>query len=208
MPPKPKARKAGRDAGRVTAKAQEATAATPDQLAAIRKLAQEMRDIELRNADLKEEIKRNNERFEEIKWKDLLTAMDNAGMRSLVLEKEGNLPAYEVKTDAYYHANISADWPDEQRAAAFAWINKHEPGMLRNTYTVEFGKNSIKQQKALEAALKKLKLPYGNQYGVPWNTLTSYVKEQIVVHKKTPPLELLGAKVGRVATLKKIKEKL
>jgi hypothetical protein len=182
-------------------------AASPDQLENIRRLAAEMRDLQTHNASMQEQIKQNNERIEKIKWQDLLDAMDRARMRSFVLEAEGNFPAYEIKTGAYYHANISSDWPEEQRAKSFAWLGKHEPGMLRNTISVEFGKNTAKQQKMLAAFCKKNKMNFQQIFGVPWNTLTAYVKEQIEEHKATPPLELLGAKVGRVANMKPVKEK-
>jgi hypothetical protein len=188
--------------------AADAPEPSEDQLAVIRRLAAEMRELEMENAEMKEEIRRNNERMEEIRWRDLLAAMDKAGMRNFTLEAEGNLPARFFETGAYYHANIAADWPEDQRAKSFAWIKKYEPGMLRNTLTVSFGKGSMKQQQAAQAALRKLKIDFETQFGVPWNTLTSYVKEQIEVHKKTPPLDLLGAKVGRVATMKQVKEKL
>lgn len=194
------------DAELLAAMRAEAREATPDQLKNIRKLAREMRDAGLKIAELQERITKHTERIEEIKWHDLLNAMDEAGMRAMTLEGEGNLPAYEIKTGAYYHANIAADWPPEQRDPAFAWLNKHEPGMLRNQFVVEFGKNSRAQQKALEKTLKAMKIPFSNTFGVPWNTLTAYVKEQIEEHNTTPPLELLGAKVGRIATIKKVKE--
>lgn len=181
--------------------------ASPDQLARIRALAREMRDIQLDNERMQENIKKNNSRFEEIKWHDLLDAMDAAGMRAMTLDAEGNMPAYEVRTGAYYHANIAADWEPSRRDKAFAWIDKNEPGMLRNVITLEFGKNSRAVQKKAEAALRKLKVPFGHEFGVPWNTLTAYVKEQIEEHNATPPLELLGAQVGRIATIKKVKEK-
>lgn len=185
----------------------DARAATPDQLKKIRKLAREMRDIDIDNERLKEQIEKNNARREEIKWHDLLDAMDTAGMRAMTLEAEGNMPAYEVKTGAYYHANISVDWETERRAAAFAWIDKHESGMLRSVFTVELPKNSRAVQKKVQAALRKLRVPFAQEFGVPWNTLTAYVREQIEEHGATPPLELLGATVGRIATIKKVKEK-
>lgn len=197
----------GVPAALLDAMAEDAPEASKDQLAKIRGLAKEMRDLDIDNARMKEQTTENNKRIEAIKWQDLLNAMDEAGMRAMTLEAEGNLPAYEVKTGAYYHANIAVDWPPEQKAAAFNWLDKHEPGMLRNSFVIEFGKNSRAVQKKLIAALKKLKIPYSNEFGVPWNTLTAYVKEQIEEHERTPPLELLGAKVGRIATIKKVKEK-
>jgi hypothetical protein len=187
--------------------AADAREPTQDELANIRRLASEMRDAEIVIEELEERKKKLRDRIEEIKWHDLLDAMDKAGMRAMTLEGEGNLPAYEVRTGAYYHANIPADAPDAVRAPAFAWLQKHEPGMLRNEIVLSFGKDSTKQQKAVQAALQKLKVPYSNKFGVPWNTLTAYIKEQIEEHDKTPPLELLCAKVGRIATIKKVKEK-
>ena len=54
--------------------------------------------------------------------------------------------------------------------------------------------------------MKKEKIEYSNKFGVPWNTLTAFVKEQIEEKKVTPPLELLGATVGRVVQVVKQKK--
>jgi hypothetical protein len=75
---------------------------------------------------------------------------------------------------------------------------------------VSFGAGSSKAQKLLAAFLKKNKMSYTSDYGVPWNTLTAWLKDMIENHHKTPTLDLLGATVGRVASVvkqKKQKEK-
>lgn len=185
---------------------QDSPVASEDQLAAIRKLAAEWRDLELERDRLRERQSEIHERVEKIRFGDLLDSMNAAGVKTLSLEAVGNMPAFTVETSAYYHANIDKDWEPQRRERAFAWIRKHHDGMLKNTVTVQFGMKSGGQQKMLEAFLKKSKIGYVNEFGVPWNTLTAFVREQIEEHGRTPPLELLGATVGRVAKIKKEKK--
>jgi hypothetical protein len=180
--------------------------ASSDQLDVIRAKAAELRGLEKERQDIEERLSRISERRKTITDKELVDLMDGAGVPSITLAAEGNLPEFTVAVGPYYHANIADDWPDEKRAKAFAWISRYHGGMLRNTVTISFGKGSQKQQKALEGFLKKQKIAFSNKFGVPWNTLTAFVKEQIEEHRKTPPLALLGATVGRVAKIKKEKK--
>jgi hypothetical protein len=88
---------------------------------------------------------------------------------------------------------------------------------VKRTYTIVFGKGEEKRATAFEAALKKLKVDYGSAFGVPWNSLTAFVREQTERFDRLPPpeqtndkrlpLDLLGATVGRVVTIKARKEK-
>lgn len=177
------------------------------QLAEVRDKVREFRDIEKRIADHEQAIVELKSRRKEITDHELVTLMDDAGIPSITLAAEGNLPAFEVEVGAYYHANISAEWPEEKRRKAFGWIAKYHGGMLRNTFVISFGKNSEKLQAEFAKLAAKHKLPHKNEFGVPWNTLTAFVKDQIENHRRRPPLDLLGATVGRVAKIKKQKEK-
>ena len=181
--------------------------ATPDALNAVGAKLRELRDLEINIKSMEEHLAARKARHLLIREKELVDLMDAAGMDKAGLPPAGNMPGMDVEIVDYYHANIATDWEPERRAKAFAWINKYHPGMLRNTVTVSFGKGSEKQQKALAAALKKMRIPFTNDFGVPWNTLTAFVREQIEEHRRRPPLELLGATVGRVAKIKKQKEK-
>lgn len=185
---------------------QDVPTATPDQLSVIHRKVAELRDLELETSRLAERGVQISQRRKELTDKELVDVMDAAHVPSITIAAIGNMPEFTVEIGAYYHANIRTDWPEPQRQKAFAWILKHHDGMLRNTFTVDFGKNSVKVQKELTAWLTKRKVKYVNEFGVPWNTLTSFVKEQIEEHKKTPPLALLGATVGRVAKIKKEKK--
>jgi len=181
--------------------------ASPDKLDTIRRKMRVLRDIELHIGEFEEKISHLKQRRLEITERELVDLMDGAGVRDMTLEAEGNYKPFVVEVGPYYHANIAAEWPDEKRSKAFAWIGKHHPGMLRNTITISCGKGTAAQQKKITELATKLKLSVKNEFGVPWNTLTAFVKEQIEEEGKTPPLDLLGATVGRVAKIKKAKEK-
>jgi hypothetical protein len=185
----------------------DAPAPSADKLDAIRAKLRELRDIDFEIANLESRRSGLQERKLALINKEVVDVMDAAGVRDMTLEAEGNLPPFSVEVGPYYHANIAADWEPQRREKAFAWISKYHGGMLRNTFTVDFGKNTRKAQRELEAWLKKRKIRFANEFGVPWNTLTSFVREQIEEYEKTPPLDLLGATVGRVAKIKKQKEK-
>jgi hypothetical protein len=110
-------------------------------------------------------------------------------------------------------ANIVASWPEEQREASFTYLEQLGAGDLIKTFVeIQFGKGELEIARAVVEAvqkvLKKHKLvgrDVVESKGVPWNTLTAYVKEQL--EKGTVlDLEKLGAKVETVATLKKRKD--
>lgn len=184
----------------------DAPVASEDQLDVIRAKVRELRDLELEKQRLEERQMEISERRRALTEKEIVDVMDAASVAAIMLGAEGNMPQFEVAIGPYYHANIREDWPEPQREKAFAWIRRYHEGMLRSTVTVSLGKNSGKQQKALEMFLIKNKISFVNKFGVPWNTLTAFVKEQIEDHKRTPPLALLGATVGRVAIVKKEKK--
>lgn len=78
--------------------------------------------------------------------------------------------------------------------------------MIKGTYTIQFGMGMEKQRKAFETLLKKNKIEFSYKFGVPWNTLTAFIKEQIEDYHREPPLKLLGATVGRMAFLVKTRK--
>lgn len=178
-----------------------------DKLDRIRKKIIELRNLEKERSDLEEQVAEKGKAIREIKVNDLVALFDQAKVDNVGIPEEGNLPAYNMEVGWYYKANIGT--PDDPKVddygKAIAYIQKHEPDMLKTSYVVEFGLREDKKRKAFEALLKKNKIDYSSSFGVPWNTLTAWVKEQIEVKKKSPPLKLLGATVERVAKLIKPK---
>lgn len=202
MASKPK-KKSGVDEELANAMAADAAAPpSDDKLVKIREKISELRDLEFENASLSERMKENSSKIKEIKDKTLVDMFDEVKITNLGIEADGNLPPYDIEIRPYYHANI----PEENEEKAFEWLTKNKHGdMIRGTYTVSFGRGEEAKRKKFEAFLDKSGFDYSYKFGVPWNTLTAFVKEQIEVYKREPPLKLLGATVGRVAALKKIR---
>jgi len=174
-----------------------------DRLEEVREAAKRLRDLALSAASLEERLKQIREQKRNIEMQELPDLFDTAGVTSITLAAEGNLPEYTCKVSPYYHANIRADWPPQKKEAAFTWLRDHGSGdLIKQVFTIELGMGMDKQAKAIQAALNKLKVKYNQEQSVPWNTLTSFVKEQIEKHQETPPLETLGATVGRIAKIK------
>ena len=101
---------------------------------------------------------------------------------------------------------FKADAPEA--GEAFAWLSEHGHGdIIRRTYTVSFGKGEEQLALDFEKVLNESETPYSASYGVPWNSLTAWLKEQIEKFKIVPPLHLFGATVGKVVDIKARKEK-
>jgi hypothetical protein len=180
---------------------------TGDRLDKVRAGIKKMRELEAQRASIEERLAENGKELYELKTKELVDLFDAAGIDNLGIPEEGNLPAYNVEVGWHYKANIGtpAEPKVDDYMAAIAYIKKHEPSMLKTTYTISFGLGEETKRKAFETLLKKNKVEYSSSFGVPWNTLTSWVKEQIEVKKASPPLKLLGATAERVAQLIKPK---
>lgn len=188
----------------------KATADKPlpeDRLEKVRELLRQCRDGDLELAELAEKSKAVSVRLHKMKSETLPDVFAQLGIDKLGLEAEGNLPAYDADLKPFYKANISADWPPEQQDKAFAFLDKVGSGdLIKSQFSVFIGRGDRKTAKRLLRSLKRLKLDYTHTQGVPWNTLTAWLKEQVEKHNTTPPLDLLGATVGKVVALKPRKQ--
>lgn len=121
----------------------------------------------------------------------------------LKLEPEGNLPGFCAKLRPYYKASISADWPEERREDAFAALEESGGGdLVSHVYTISFGRGDKARSETFREYLQMSGIMFDVRLGVPWNTLTAFIKEQIEKHKTVPPLDRLGATVGRIVEIK------
>lgn len=175
-----------------------------DKLDKIRAKIAELRNIDQQRKDLDERNAELGKRVFEIKSKELIDLFDAARVDNIGIPESGNLPAYNMEVGWEYSAKLSS-LTDEEKMKALAYLKQKEPDIIKTTYTINFGLREEKQRKAFEALLKKNKVEYSSSFGVPSNTLTAWVKEQIEVHKKSPPLKLLGATAERIARMIKPK---
>lgn len=179
----------------------------PDKLDRLRGHLRRLRDLRAEKADLEERLRSANVAINEMCYRTLVDAFDECGAESMGLLAEGNNPPFDVRVEPYYKANISAEWDQKRRDVAFAYLKSAGAGDLpRAVYTIGFGKDTERAQRAFEQLLRKNKIEFTRDLSVPWNTLTSWVKEMIVDHGKMPKLDLIGATVGRVAVVAKPKK--
>lgn len=183
-------------------------AQAPDEgsLEKVRTILRTARDLDREITDLEARTKEAKEQVLTLKSKTLPDLYDEVGIDKLGLPAEGNLPAYDCNMTPYYKAAILADWEEEKRAEAFKYLDDHNAGdLIKSTFTVLLPRGNRKKAIAVEKALTKLQVEFETNLSVPWNTLTAWLKELIEKHNTTPPLDVLGATVGRVVNLKERK---
>lgn len=184
--------------------ADAAKGASQQDLEILKNKAREVFAVRQRVEELNKKLYDEKQRLNDLVHKEMPELMDSKNVGLLGLPDLGVV----LECVPYYKANISSDWPDEKRERAFNWLEKNGHGdIIRITVSVSFGRTENKKAHALVKWLRKKGFDPETEYGVPWNTLTAWLQEQIEVKKKTPPLEMLGATVGRVVKIKQNKEK-
>lgn len=188
------------------AMAREPRAPSQDRLDVLRDALRGVRDDQKWIADTDELLRQRRAVLFKKLHEDLPELFDDAGVDMLGLEPEGNLPGYDTKVKPYTHASISAEWPPEKQAAAFkALADKKADDLIKTIITIEFGRGERKKAKKVEATLRKAHVPFTTRLGVPWNTLTAWIKERMAKGLPMPPLDTIGATVVRVVELKERK---
>jgi hypothetical protein len=103
-----------------------------------------------------------------------------------------------VKVEHIIRAAIKEEMPEDQKAAAFKWLEDNGHGsVIKNLVVVEFGKEQNAEAAKLVEALSKmgLKAPVMRKKTVHHSTLTSLVRELLSSDdesKPQVPLDLLG----------------
>lgn len=148
-----------------------------------------------------------NERIDQVELKELPELMDGAGVPSITVEltPEQGGGRYKVDAKPYYRANIAVKWEPERREAAFAWLQDHGHGAIvktQITVTLDVGELEEAQKLQQELAARGLEVDLGKN--VNHQTLTAWLKEQVEKTGEIPPLDTLGAFVGRIAKPKEL----
>jgi len=173
-----------------------------DKLEALRLVVRAHRDLQKRIADLEEQLSEAKKTRYKMEMRELPEMFYEVGVDRIGIPEEGNHPAYDAVLQPYYHANIPAD----QRDQAFEWLQEKGHGdLIKTVVKVELGLRQREVARKVESMLEKLGVDYSRDLGVPWNTLTAWLKEQIEKHQEIPPLTMLGATVGNIVKLKERK---
>jgi len=193
---------------------------SPDKVDRLRDAARRARDLELEIKQMEDDLANSKRELLAMRHEELPDLMSQAGTTLWAIVAEGNLPAFVAKSAPYYKANIAAEWDAERRQRAFDWIAARDPDtkgpgprggdnpdIIKTVITIELGRGERELAQKVEAGLRKQGIPFSTRLDVPWNTLTAFVRELVEARKVMPPLDLLGATVGRIVTIKPEKDK-
>ena len=176
-----------------------------DKLERLRSLGATAMQIKIEVEQLEKQRKAQQAKLNQLLNKDLPALFEEAQVDNIGLS-DYNVDMILMN---YYHANIAADWPEEQREAAFSLIEKEGAGdLIRYVVSVSFNKDEYQAAKKLQEDLTRMGIVPTVQKTIPWKTLTAWLKEQ---WEKRPHfftleiLELLGASVGKVVKPKERK---
>lgn len=180
-----------------------------DKLEFVRNQIRAMRDLDQEINDAEEKVKTLKRERSEMEMVTLPDLFAQLKLTHLGLAAEGNQPPYEARLRDYYHANIKASWTDVRREEALGWIEDKGLGdIIKSVITVELGLGTEEQHDQLVKLLKKAGVHFTEMRTVPWNTLTSAIKEMYQRGETLSDNELqtIGATVSKVVKLSPKKE--
>ena len=178
-----------------------------ERIIAARVKAQEAVELANQIKELEDQLATVKRQHLNVIFDQLPALMDAAGVDRLGLPAHGNYPAMNVELTPYYKANIAAGWPEEKRQAAFTALTElgHEDLIKTEiTIAVPRGEHHIVQD-----LLDMIACDYGlagrAAESVHSSTLSAWLREQIEANNPLPPLDVIGATVGRIAQIKERK---
>lgn len=213
-------------------------APTDDQMSKLREKCVELVEADADVDRLERELESAKERRNALAHKELPDIFSDLGVDQFGLPDAG-VCGVDLTLSPYYKASIPADWPDEQKAAAFDHLEKIGGGdLVRTEVKFTLGRGQIDLAKTIVAMVRTIgkamelegvgDIPAPSiSMGVPWNSLTSFVKERTqyessdqfvsalleAAESGEPPPEptmdigVLNATVGQVVKIKPRKEK-
>jgi len=177
-------------------------------LQAVAKKAREARDQEQIIEDLEERLKKHKADLRAIYEVDLPELFDQAQITKLSIPAQGNMPAVDLSLTPYYSATIQASWPDDKRQSAFQALTElgHED-LIKTELTITVPREDRQVVTALITAVKQFisTAQISVKESVNHMTLRAWLKEQYERGNPLPPLETIGASVGRMVKMKERK---
>ena len=98
---------------------------------------------------------------------------------------------------------VSASIPKDKKEEAYRWLTDHGHGdLIKSEVSVLFGKEELENAEKLMKKLEKDGYSFDSKQSVHASTLKSWLAGQVEAAEPVP-LELFGAFLGQVATIKK-----
>lgn len=189
-----------------------------DKLDRLTEKMREARDLKAEIVELEERVKSRKKVFNDITQRDLPDMMNETSQGFLRLEAEGNHPAFTFNLLPFYKANISNE--EDNAPLAYQWLDDHGEGdIIKRTVTASLGRDSEALQQKLLEFLNENGVDADVKFGVPWNTLTAWLKERHAQYLRQcmspdvdpddvieiPDLDLFGATIGQIVAIKEAK---
>jgi hypothetical protein len=183
-----------------------------DGLLVCMRASDKLRELELRRQQLQDELKQVNIAINKMQFEDLPRTFEKYNqMSAFELRAEGNKPAMRVSLEDHYYANISARWDEDRRERAFAYMEKQGLGdLIKHELVIHIGLGEKKLYARVVKALRRVSgIVVQDIKSVPWNTLTSWLKETYDSGEElgTDELDIIGGSVGKQVIIKPKKEK-
>jgi len=207
------------------------TVPTEEGMTRLRQLGEELVETDRKIREAEAQVKTLTERRMALAHREMPDLMAEIGQDRIGLPNAGE-HGVDLVSEPYAKASISAEWEAERIAAAFEHLELLGAGdLIKNVVSLQFNRGDHEQVQGFLAALRTeefttivldvlrerqpegtnedvaFDLPHPDvKMSVPWNTLTSYVKEWVSRdHDETDPvmdLEKLGAVVGTIVKIK------
>lgn len=191
-----------------------------DKLDKITEKMREARDLKQACQDIEDQLKETKRQFLLLTQVELPDLMNEISQGFLRLEAEGNHPPFTFNLKPFYKANIQNE--SESAPEAYQWLEQHGEGdIIKRTVTACLGRDSEQLQQELLEFLHSRKVECDTKLGIPWNTLTAWLKERHAQYMRQsmdpntdpddiiemPPLDLFGATIGQVVEIKEARSK-
>lgn len=172
------------------------SAPTDEQMAKLRDKCVEMTEADAVVSRLEAELEAAKEKKNLLAHKELPDLFAQMGLDRFGLPDVGEFGA-DVILSPYYKASIPADWPENQKKVAFDHLEEIGGGdLIKVEVKFLLGKGESELARRIAdlvesfAAENEVSVPPAAiSQGVPWNSLTSFVKER---HGKEQGEEFLG----------------
>lgn len=189
----------------------------------LRKMGEELVDTDRQIREAEALVKRLSERRLALQHREMPDLMAEIGQDKIGLPHAGEY-GVDLVAEPYAKASISAEWEAERIQAGFEHLELLGAGdLIKNMVNFQFNRGDHEIVKAFLSAIRSdefvelvqrqtneeltFETPHPDvKMSVPWNTLTSFVKDWVSrEHDETDPvidLEKLGATVGIIVKIK------
>ena len=169
-------------------------APAPEVLGAVAALAERQLDLQRACEDLAEKLAQAQKQLRDVQEEQLPSLMQQCGLSEFRL-----VNGARITIKPYYSGSIG----DENREQAFDWLKKHNhDDLIKNDYTITFGKGEDADAETFEVRLSNLGVSYKHKKHIHPQTLSAFIREQVEQGASEFPLETFKAYIGKRAIIK------